>query len=351
MDSIYDVIIIGAGPAGLACAKVCAAGGLSVVVFERKPHIGPKVCAGGITWNGLLQRFDNISQCTFYDQHIVTPKQSIHLHEKTPVVATIKREELGQIMASEARDAGAEIYANCHVLHIRNGEITIDNKQEDDESKRQKTIQYCSLVGADGSNSIVRRYLTLPSTHFAIGINYQLNTLHDKMEWHLDPSQFASGYAWIFPHKTTTSVGAYVDLKMRTPHQLKESLAQWAQRNSIKLSGSKLQAEVINFDYQGVEFCRTENIFLAGDAAGLASALTGEGIYPAVVSGEYVGRKIIDPSWESIQFSRLEEKHALHKKLILYARNHPQRLSLLSELYCFLIRCKLLSFTTAEMAK
>ena len=52
----YSVIIIGAGPGGLACARLLAEQGMDVLVLERKSIVGPKVCGGGITWDGLLGR-------------------------------------------------------------------------------------------------------------------------------------------------------------------------------------------------------------------------------------------------------------------------------------------------------
>ena len=52
----FSVIIVGAGPGGLACASLLAEHGVDVLVLERKPKVGPKVCGGGITWEGLIKR-------------------------------------------------------------------------------------------------------------------------------------------------------------------------------------------------------------------------------------------------------------------------------------------------------
>ncbi len=349
MKSSYDVIIVGAGPAGLACAKICAEHGISVAVCERKSSIGEKVCAGGITWNGLLQQVGDISQRSFPAQRIVTPRQRALIQEKTPIIATVSRSELGMLMAEQAKDAGASIYTDCQVMRIHEGEILVRRKDEEQQEITQR-IEYQSLVGADGSSSIVRRYLALPLIHQGVGINYQLPLVRSEMEWHLDPSRFASGYAWIFPHRETTSIGAYADAKVRSALQLKEALQEWAEENQLDLSTGKLRAGNINFDYRGIEFSRQQRVFLAGDAAGLASGLTGEGIFPAIISGEYVGRRIIDPSWQNMEFSKLVKKHARHKNAVLYARKHPSRLNFLSELSCFMLRTKLLPFSAAEMA-
>ena len=46
-----NAVIVGAGPGGLACARLLAEHGLDVLVLERKKEAGPKVCGGGITWD------------------------------------------------------------------------------------------------------------------------------------------------------------------------------------------------------------------------------------------------------------------------------------------------------------
>jgi len=44
----YDVVIVGAGPAGLACAKELSKGSKTILLIEKNKIIGPKVCAGGL---------------------------------------------------------------------------------------------------------------------------------------------------------------------------------------------------------------------------------------------------------------------------------------------------------------
>jgi flavin-dependent dehydrogenase len=49
----FDVIIVGAGPAGLRCAEILATSELSVLLLEKNEKMGQKVCAGGITRKDL----------------------------------------------------------------------------------------------------------------------------------------------------------------------------------------------------------------------------------------------------------------------------------------------------------
>jgi geranylgeranyl reductase len=345
----YDVVIVGAGPAGLACARICAEAGATVAVFERRKQIGEKVCAGGITMHGILDRFKDIVQCTFPAQTIVTPWQRAEIHAKEAIIATLNRVELGERMAQEAREAGANIFAGVQVKKINSGFVTLCIKNENKEEVEEQQVHYTCLVGADGSNSRVRRFLSLPTEQKGFGINCQLPVTREKMEWHLNPSLFASGYAWVFPHRETTSIGAYGDSQMISARDLHKSFETWAKAQGLNLESQQLRAESINFDYRGVEFKKDYRIYLAGDAAGLASGLTGEGIYSAVISGEYVGHRIMKPSWQNEAFTRLEASHARHLKAIRYARTYPNRLGLLSEGTCLLLRLGLLPINKAEM--
>ena len=133
------------------------------------------------------------------------------------------------------------------------------------------------------------------------------------VEWHLNSALFASGYSWVFPHKETISVGAYVDARVMKARKLQKNLFKWGEKLGYSLSQHKAEAEYINFDFQGFRF---NNIFLVGDAAGLASGLTGEGIYPAIVSGETAAMCIVNPLFEPVQLKKMIKNHTKHRKMV-----------------------------------
>lgn len=340
----YDVVIIGAGPAGLACGAITARHGLSTLILERKQRLGYKVCAGGITWNGLVSRYEDISQKKFNRQHIFTRLQKTVIKEDDPIIATVNREELGEVMAQKALDAGAEIRLGTRVSKVSSDSVDIIEK----EIGYQKTVGYKKLVGADGSSSTVRKYLRLPVVNYGIGIHYHVPGDFRQMEWHLNSDLFGSGYSWIFPHDGTASVGVYGNPKEITPGQLKRNLIEWAHSQEIELSGHRVEAELINFDYKG---CHFNNLYLAGDAAGLASGLTGEGIYPAIVSGEYIGNKIIDPKSTSDIYQRLLKNHNRHCRAVKIAGSNRYLATLLSEVASFCLKKKIIHFSAVEMAR
>ncbi len=248
-------------------------------------------------------------------------------------------------MRANAEAEGAVVKTSSQVVAIHDNTVTVRNKL----SAQTETFGYKYLVGADGSSSTVRKYLQLPVTDFGVGINYMIDGDFSQMEWHLNSSLFGSGYSWIFPHRNRASIGAYTDSKSLSALELKHSLMQWGESKGIALPEAKLTAERINYDYRGYEFNDT---YLVGDAAGLASALTGEGIYPAMISGEAVGKEICiqKPQSAETEMKRLLRNHAVHKGMAKIIRTHPAISTCLSELICYALKKDFIDFRAAEMA-
>ena len=183
----YEIIIVGGGPAGLACAKIAADRGMKTLVIERKNTLGKKVCAGGITWNGLIQKIPGfVPEKEFPAQFLHSKFQQAKISAKTPIIATINRMKLGQYMADVSQTAGAEIRTSCRVNAIDKDTVTVINR----DNKSAEKIKYRYLVGADGSSSLVRRYLGIPVVFSGVGINYQVSGDFSEMQWHFDSTLF-----------------------------------------------------------------------------------------------------------------------------------------------------------------
>ncbi len=340
----YDVVIIGAGPAGLSCASILAQNNLKVLVLERKDQPGSKVCAGGVTWSGLIKRIpESLVERGFPQQHIYTRLQHTSISSPDPIIATVNRKKLGLHMAKAVESAGAEIRTSAQLRKISEKSLIFSNLQ----SGKDEEVFFSFLVGADGSNSLVRRHLKIPVEHYGIGINYQIPGVLERMEWHLDASLFHNGYSWIFPHSNTVSIGAYVDAKVMKAGDLNKAFNLWAKKRALPIAHHQARAEKISFDYRGWHF---GNIFLAGDAAGLASGLTGEGIFPAIVSGEAVAEAIVRPGHNTAEMERLIDRHALHSRLTLLTGRSRLVSGLASECAVLALRCGLLNFKKLEMS-
>ena len=339
-----DILVLGGGPGGLACATLLARQGAKVALAERKSSIGPKVCAGGITWHGLLRHVpDHLVERAFPEQHIVTPRQRFSLVEPNPIIATVNRQRLGQWMAGQAEGAGVRLLTGTRAVSQADGRATLETA-----NGRRITIDWGHLVGADGSNSLVRRFLGLPTTAMGVGVHCMHPGHYPRMEWHLDGRKFGSGYGWLFPHAESCSVGAYGDARQLSARLLKDRLLLWADGLGIRLDPAALRAGLINYDFRGLRFGRT---WLVGDAAGLASGLTGEGIYPALVSGETVARMILDPHYRDQRFDVLVRKQRQHRRMVALAGSNSRLTGLLIELSALMLRLKVVALHSLEMAK
>lgn len=336
--SSFHTIVIGAGPAGLSCATTLAQAGRPVLLLERHQRIGPKVCAGGLPAStlALLDLPPALLEHRFSRQLIRSGWQRVELTAPAPLVCTVDREKLGQWMAARAAAAGVTIMSGVTAQGIDRGAVRTSNG----------VFHHDYLVGADGSSSLVRRFLGLPTTRIGIGLHHQLPGDFDAMAWHLSPRHFGNGYAWVFPHRASASIGAYSACGDLPPRLLQEKLHHWATKYGIDLTPAPPRAARISFDYRGWRF---GTIFLVGDAAGLASGLTGEGIYAALLSGEIAARTILDPAYTDRRFVALLRRHRLHERILTLAGRNRFSCSLILETLVAALRCGLFDHTALEL--
>ena len=328
----------------MACAAKAAGAGLKTLVLERENEIGPKVCAGGITWNGLMRTVPaELAERSFPVQHLRSPWQRATVRSATPIIATIDRRTLGQDMAKQAVAAGAEIRTGYRLSGIDGTTLSCQMIA----NGNREAIHAEFVVGADGSSSLVRRSLGIPSTAVGIGITYQLPGEYPEMQWHLDAKRFGSGYAWVFPHRRSASIGGYVDSRCLSAKMLKNNLLCWAESQGYPLRQYRAEAGLINFDYRGHRF---GNTFLIGDAAGLASGLTGEGIYSAILSGEAVAEILAGTGSGEKRMSGLIGNHRRHRRMVEMLNRSPRLAGMVGEIVTLALRIGLLGFTSIEMA-
>jgi len=302
----YDVIIIGAGPAGLSCAARLSGNNLKVLILEQKDTIGPKVCAGGLTRKGLIQFEipEKILDCSFKKISLHTPLFGIEKEDAAVMIATIDRKMLADWQLDKLKNAkNVTIMTGCKVTEISKDSVSVNGSSH---------FRYKHLVGADGSFSSVRRYLGIKTEQIAIAIQYIIPTeKYEKLEIFFDSRLFAAWYAWIFPHKGYVSIGCMCDTRHLSAKKLQANFHKWLQEKDIDVSDGTYQGYAINYDYRGYRF---DNIFLAGDAAGFASGPTGEGIYPALVSGTAVAKTIMNANYEAKEIAELLQTKKIQNK-------------------------------------
>ena len=289
----YDVIIVGAGPAGLICAEKLIGSGMSILLIEKDSVFGDKVCAGGLTRKdmGIYDFPEEIIARKVLKTAVHSPRRFSHAETPEPIVITMDRKDLGSFQRKRLENSEVEVLSGLRVTEIKDGSIITSDGEE---------FEYKYLVGADGYASLVRRYLKIPVKRKLIGIQYVAPIQDDdpKLEIFLDSKHFHAWYGWIFPHKEVMSVGCCCDARFLSAAKLKKNFHRWLEKRNIDVSKGEYQSAPISYDYRGVRF---GNIFLAGEAAGMASGLTGEGIFQCLVSGKEVAEYIKGRDEESEQ--------------------------------------------------
>ena len=303
----YDVVIIGAGPAGLRCAEKLLKTDKTVLLVEKNKTIGPKVCGGGLP-NVDLERFnipDEILEKKFKAMTIHSPFFQNEIKSDNEFLYTIDREKFGQWQLGKIAESKIEIRTKTKVKEVNKDYIVLDTEEE---------IGFKHLVGADGANSIVRRYLGLKTEKFCVAIQYIIpSNEFEKLEFFFDSKLFNSWYAWIFPRKDFVSIGCGCNTNMLSVKKLRENFDIWLKKNQIDISRGRYEAYTINYDYRGYKF---GNIFLAGESAGLVSGLTGEGIHAALISGEETVKLILDDSYHSEKIDKIVKVINNHTKIL-----------------------------------
>jgi len=294
LEGFYDVIIVGAGIAGLECARYLLNNSdLKILVIEKEKDIGTKPCAGGVTPKDLEYIPKKYLNHNFQKIRLSYKNKLLEIptHYDCGVISTFNRK--GFLEDKVKSLTRYDKITFCNKTRVK--QILSNNALILSLGSKYNKIKFKYLVGADGSLSAIRAYLGLGSKRLIVAHQYIIAQELKDFEIHIDDKDFGSGYAWIFPHKGYSSIGAGADIRSINPKLLKLNLDHWITELSTKLGFKldkvKFESAIINYDYRGYRF---GNIFLAGDAAGLSSGISGKGIYAAHLSARQVARDIIN---------------------------------------------------------
>lgn len=320
IKDVYDVIIVGAGPAGLECAKNLGGSNLDVLIVEKSKVLGEKVCAGGVTFNDLAYIPKGILNFPLNNLHLNYKKTNVIISSPEGLISSVDRAKLACCQIDYLKKfKNIQLLTGVRVTRIISKFLL--------ELNSGKQVKFKFLVGADGSVSVVRRYLRLPVNKLMITFQYTLPKKLESFQVFLDGNLFGSGYLWVFPHQDYTLVGCGSDLKIMDPKILKSNFKKWLRQHKVNILEAKLKSAFINYDYRGYKF---DNIFLIGDSAGLASGITGKGIYPAFLSGTQVARDIFREHHSQNLIKEWLKKKEKQEKYICLLKNPALRKFLLS---------------------
>lgn len=320
----FDVLIVGAGPAGSFAAERLALGGVRVALFDGRPAGEPKACGGGVTskalkaWPHLL---DAVGR-TIDELDMYSPSGK-HLHLKLDEpFAVYSRIAFDTFLRERARQAGAQVFAEK--VSARGFKQTADGWIVRTQSGAEFSCDW--LVAADGANSAMGKKLAgpLPPAEMEVAFGYRA-PLPDGREAATVVAFLPKwvGYAWAFPRLDHISFGiattqdafdhdaldkllwdfmvSYYDSGYRTgsgsDRVTSSTMRVWKDlpsreadhiRAELKKTAERYAARIPGLEPRTWDTRRAcgERWALLGDAAGFADPVTGEGIYYALRSAE-----------------------------------------------------------------
>ena len=328
----FDVIIVGAGPAGLMCAEILSKSDKSVLVLEKNDKFGDKVCAGGLTRKDLEQLDvpDSIFEYKITQTAVFSRKRKSQTNAPEAFVFTVNRITFGTWQKNRLQNTSVEIRNNAKVTSVESDKVIVNDTEE---------FTYKYLVGADGYFSIVRNYLKMPQEKRLIGIQYTVPdpVKEPRLEIHLNAKRFSAWYGWKFPHASSFAVGCCCDPRKVAPTKLKTNFHKWLDEKGIDISNAKYESFPISYDYRGYQF---DNIFLAGEAAGMASGFTGEGIYQSLVSGKTVANTILDDKFTSPEMEAVIKYNKIQERILNFLLKSGPFKGMIHELIVMLLNNK-----------
>ena len=291
-NTTHDVIIIGAGFAGLACAQVLARQGVRTMVLERQAWPGTKIRTTGIlvkelaeAWNPPARYCKKIDQVRLYSPNMTY----LDLHSPDYYFLATDTQSLIRWHAEQAIQSGVSIRYGCSYR----GSVTHNGNH----IPRQTDLQCRYLIGCDGSRSRVAGHYALGrNKHFLLGVEADFNPIPGLSDNHLHvflDNDLARGYiAWIVPGVGSTRIG----LAARAPvipafdRLLAKLSRHWPIDTTVKpvfRSGLIPCGGLVHPYYM-------ESVLLLGDAAGMVSPLTAGGIHPAIHIGDRAGQLVAE---------------------------------------------------------
>src|SRR2546423_2956820 len=204
----FEVIIVGAGPAGSFAAERLARAGVRVALFDGRPPGEPKACGGGVTskalkaWPHLLEAVGRI-----IDELDMYSPSGKHLHLKLDEpFAVYSRIAFDSFLRERARKAGAEVLADK--IPARGFKRSKDSWTIRTQGGEELSSKF--LVGADGANSAIAKKLAgpLPPAEMEVAFGYRaplIGSGEDATVVAFLPRWV--GYAWAFPRIDHISFG------------------------------------------------------------------------------------------------------------------------------------------------
>jgi len=302
----FDIVVVGAGPAGSSAAYQASKNGVKVALIEKEESIAETVRTSGVTWIKNIKEFQIPDDCfnPIKNYSFSSPNNEVTISDTVPRAAVLDVRKTYRWLAQQAKNEGADIFVKTNVIDV------IKNENKDIVGvKAHTSIGEVSFFGkiiidASGFGSVVCKAMGFVTQwkRFGAGAEYEVRAKNvDSETWWLMVGQKYSpaGYAWIFPiSKDIVRIGVGVgkpESSVDPTERLKELIE--SKPGPIGRLG---EITPIEFHYglipnDGLSRKTVyNNLILVGDSAGQANPLVLEGIRYAIKFGRVAGKVAVN---------------------------------------------------------
>ncbi len=341
----FDVIILGAGPAGSTAALALQKSNLRVAMLEKETFPRDKICGDALACvvERVLRQIDPAleQELLQYAEKTVVDKARIYSPEFRSVVLNfskrghcVKRLDFDNWLFEKADAKNIQVFQQTKVTDIHISDAGAEVVLLDGT-----TLHAALVIGCDGAHSVAAKQLTnfkMNRKHYVGAVRQYYRNIGGCTGNELEIfflKDFLPGYFWIFPLKNgeaNVGFGALSDTVSKNKIDLKKSLQDIVQSvpelnerfknaepmETVKGFGLPLGSRKLPIS--GAHF------MLCGDAASLIDPVTGEGIETAMESGKYAAEHAI-ACFESQNFSAEYMKAydiRIHEKMFKRFRRH-----------------------------
>lgn len=336
MKESYDIIIVGAGPAGSTAARYGSSGGASVLMLEKDRDVGyPVRCGEAVSHEGLVQFIEPDSKfigSTITRFRLVPPNGKSVIPQLDGKGYVLERRIFDYELAKVAAKEGAEVVTKAYVYDILKNEkgeaVGVKALLKDRETEIRSKV----VIAADGVESRVGKWAGMDTTcHIKDMESCAQMTLSgievedDTLDFYFGGDVAPGGYLWVFPKgKDTANVGIGIcaeDAKKKSALRYLEEFIQ------EKFPDAAVLTRIAG----GVPCAKTtdtvvkNNVMLVGDAARQVNPTSGAGIISGMIGGMIAGQVAAEavrmndlsylPEYEKRWHKRLGWRHEVFYKI------------------------------------
>ena len=316
---LYDVVIVGGGPAGLYTAFRTAGAGLDTLLLEEHAEIGvPTHCTGIVS--GETNRLYKIPEHIVLNRpsscHVISPGGYIaELEDPGEEIAVIDRAAFDRALAASVVDAGGVVRTRCRVDQARTGDRFVEVETSEGERLRARALVLACGV-TYRFHALLGTRLPAPILHTA-----QLEvaaTPGGPLEVHAGRCVAPEGFAWLVPFRRGER--SYLKVGALLHGDASGYLQRFLARPAVAARLQEVPGEPIRrlLPLAPVARSYASRVVAVGDAAGLTKPVTGGGIFYSLLSAQLAAETLVEALAENdLSAGRLAEYEARWRERLM----------------------------------